>query len=379
VIDARAEVLADDVPSDAEPAAPAEPPEGVAPDVAAVASARKPFPLLPLAVAVTFLLSAGAAYFAWQQSASAPAAGTDLAQVQTRLDRLETAPRPAFVTPDQLAALEKRLATLEQRPAPQAPAAGNAGPQPALTALETRLATVEKLARDAATAATSAANRPAPAPPAQPPRVDLSPLENRLASLEAQFAAPKTDVRATEDPSVSPNRPGDRTALAVVAQALADAVDRGRPFQLELTAAEALGADDGQIRLLKPLAERGAPTREALSRAFAQVAPKILAAAEPSTEGQGLMDRLTSATKLVRVRPVGEAAGEDPPALVSRIELALTRGDMAGAQRDWGRLPEPARAAGSGFADLLQQRVAAEAAARSLRDSSISALARAKD
>ncbi|MDO9427647.1 MAG: hypothetical protein Q7T93_12545, partial [Methylobacterium sp.] len=81
-----------------------------------------------------------------------------------------------------------------------------------------------------------------PAAPAPAPRVDLQPLEKRLSALEARpvptfdpapleqrlaglqaqveplkkaLEAPKTEVRATQEPSVVGTPPGDAAAVAV--------------------------------------------------------------------------------------------------------------------------------------------------------------------
>ena len=92
------------------------------------------------------------------------------------------------------------------------------------------------------------------------------------------------------------------------------------------------------------------------------------------------MDRmLDHMRKLVRVRAVGEVAGDDPAALVSQIEAALARGQAASALGVYARLPEAARKAGADWAKTADARVAADAAARSLRENAIGRLAAARN
>jgi hypothetical protein len=89
------------------------------------------------------------------------------------------------------------------------------------------------------------------------------------------------------------------------------------------------------------------------------------------------MDRLArSAASLVRIRSVGEIAGEDAPARVSRIEGSLHRGEVAEALAAFDRLPDDLKAPARDWATRARQRVEAEAAVRSLLDDALDTLAR---
>ena len=250
-------------------------------------------------------------------------------------------------------------------------------PKPAASdvsaALEGRLARIEAALQ----------NRPAPPPP-----TDLKPLESRLASLdqrlkaiEDQLSAPKTEVRAAEAPAAVTPRGADPAALAVIAEAMSRAIDAGAAFPLAVSAAQAMGAPADLLAPLKAVAEKGAPPAAALAKRFAAEEKAILAAAEPPPPADAsLVDRLTlAARKLVRVRPAGEAAGDDPPALVSRIEAALARGATGDALTAWNLLPEPAKAASRGFADEARARAGAQAAAAALSARAIEAIVNSKD
>ncbi len=69
---------------------------------------------------------------------------------------------------------------------------------------------------------------------------------------------------------------------------------------------------------------------------------------------------------MVRIRPVGEPAGNDPAAVLARIEVKLARNDVAGADKDIAALPEKARALAEPWRKRLAGRTAALDAGRKL-------------
>jgi hypothetical protein len=201
-------------------------------------------------------------------------------------------------------------------------------------------------------------------------------LGDRVGKIEAALAAPKTESRVPPT-EVAPK--SDPAAQAIAALALEQRLRAGEPFAAEWAALSRLGADSAALATLKPYSDTGAPTAAALAASFAKIAPSLVAADNPDT-GDGVMDRmLDHMRKLVRVRAVGEVAGDDPAALVSQIEAALARGQAASALGIYARLPEPARKAGADWAKTADARVAADAAAQSLRESAIERLAAARN
>jgi hypothetical protein len=302
-------------------------------------------------------------------------------EVQSRLAALDKSAQTAALT---AAAEDKRLDVVEA-------SLKSAPDKASIAALAQRIATLEtsgkggddqaalrndvQAARADAAKAVALASRSTPATGAAPaPAFDSSALEGRIARLEAALAAPKSEARVNPEAAPS-NR--DAAAVAVVAEALAERVGSGAPFASEAGALQRLGADDARLAALKPFAETGAPTESALAASFAEARPAILAAAAPKPS-DGVMDRLfANMSKVVRVTPVGEAAGDDPAALASRIAGALGRGQIAAALEVWDRLPEASRVASRQWADLAQARIAADAAAQSLVADAMANLVRA--
>jgi hypothetical protein len=201
-------------------------------------------------------------------------------------------------------------------------------------------------------------------------------LGDRIGKIEAALAAPKMETRVPPT-EVAPK--SDFAAQAIAALALEQRLGAGEPFAAEWAALSRLGADSGALAKLKPYSDTGAPTSAALAVSFAKIAPDLVAADNPEN-GDSVMDRmLDHVRKLVRVRAVGEVAGDDPVALVSQIQAALARGQTAQALGLYARLPEAARKAGADWARTADARVAADAAAASLRDGAIRQLAAAKN
>ena len=163
-----------------------------------------------------------------------------------------------------------------------------------------------------------------------------SAFEDRLVRLEVALAAPKSEARVPTSPEVVSSTAQPGAGLAVAALALAQAVDQNRAFGPELSIVEALGADPEQVKLLKPAAVTGTKTMRSLTEDFAALVKPMLASLDAAPP-QGAFERLMQgASRLVRVRPVGEAVGSDPFSLVARIESALSRGALAEALQGWG-------------------------------------------
>jgi hypothetical protein len=201
---------------------------------------------------------------------------------------------------------------------------------------------------------------------------DLDPVNQRLDKLETALAAPKSETRAPAEPAAA-NR--DWAALAIVAQALSDRLRSGAPFALQQAALTHLGADPAKLSDLKSLADKGAPSASALAADFGKVSPAILAAAKPPS-GDGVVDRLlANMSKAVRITPVGETAGDDPAALVSQIDAALARGQLAAALAIWERLPDSAKQASKDWAGVAGARIAADKAAQGILDDAMTRLA----
>src|SRR5262249_2141033 len=136
---------------------------------------------------------------------------------------------------------------------------------------------------------------------------------------------------------------GDKALrLAFAASALKAAVERGEPFAPELATAKALGADPATLAPLEPFAASGVPRAGMLARELRELAPML----RPRTAAprENFLQRLqVNAEKLVRVRPVDEAAGAESSG-GARIDALAAQGDLAGALAELVKLPPAERA-----------------------------------
>ena len=272
-----------------------------------------------------------------------------------------------------LAGLDKRLGALEA-----ASAAGTSKIAAAAQAAQSLTIDQKSLRADVDAArgeipglAARVAKLESAAPAAAASAPEISALAGRLDKVEAALAAPKTETRV---PPEKPQAGDNPAAIAIVAEALRDKLAAGIPFASELAALQSLGVPPERLAPLKALAD-GGPTDRALAASFDAVAPKVLAAAS-RPEGGGVVDRFLAHLRgLVQVRVLSETSGDDPAALVSQIEAESRRGDVSGALAAFGKLPEPARQAASGWSAEAGAKQAANEALGSIREAAIAKLA----
>lgn len=373
-----------DEPARATPEAKAEagPKPGDVPpprDSTAPAGKRGRFPDMPLALIGTavaagivfFLLGLATANLFVNREVAADARverPPDNEELAARIEKIETA-LAAPRAPD--AALIARVATAEAA----AKAAGDNAAAMQRRAEELAALVREIRARsDAAVAAAEAAQKGMSVAAADMPRVDVEAIDRRIAAIEQATKNENAELARRLGALTT----GERASrLAVASVVLSGAVERGAPFASELAAAKALSADSKALAPLEPFAAQGLPGAAALARDLSGLVPALLKVAEskPLPEPTGILDRLqASAERLVRIRPVGEVAGDEPAQILARIEARAARADIAGAREDLSRLPANIRAPAEGWIARAQAREAALAAARQFTAGALAAL-----
>jgi hypothetical protein len=282
---------------------------------------------------------------------------TRLADIEGRLGKAETAAAAPRAAPADRA-LADRLAALEAAVRPLADLAGKLD----------GATTIAREAKGRADAAFELAQKNA-APAA--PTGEIEALTARLATLEAAMKANEARIATTAG--------ADKAGrLAFVAAALRVTVERGDPFAQELAAARPLVPDAKTLAPLEPFAATGVPRAAVLARELSGLTGAMLATVgTPPREG-GFIDRLQQgAERLVRIRPISEAPGDDPATVIGRADVKAAQGDISGARAEILGLPAAVRAPAQGWIERSQAREAALAAARDLADSSVAALAKA--
>jgi len=300
-------------------------------------------------------------------ASSATSPSRDVEELSARLDKLEraikTAPPPqAAAAP--LAALEARTKSL-----------GNT-----LAAINHRLDDVAgtsasaakeaAAAQSAAQAATAEADKAGQSNQAYVPKSDFDALAARVAALEntAKGLADATSQASSEDRAAR---------LTVAAQALDAAIARGAPYQAELAAAKALGANETTTAPLAPFAASGVPRATVLGQQLAELVPALRRAAEVPAGSNSFLGRLeANARHLVRITPVEAPAGNAPSAVIARIEIDASQADIAAALNDIAALPDKAKPVVAAWAAKAKAREAALQAGRQITADALTAMSK---
>ncbi|MBS7697148.1 hypothetical protein [Chelatococcus sp. YT9] len=284
---------------------------------------------------------------------------------------------PVDETASRLMALERRVAAL--------PAAL---PQDDVKALATRVQGLSEevagLGRDVAAAAATAdqaasraaalekAPQPAPAQPSVPPQV-VQAQEQRLNALEGAIDRldPARLAAATSDASTRAGRVATLAARAVLAEDLLGRIRRGEPLSQTVDRLAALGVPEQKLAPLRQASGAAVASLSTLRAEFEDLEDRLAQSQEAQPE-DFTSRALASINRLVRIRTVGGDAVTDG---VAAVNTALARGDGAAALTAWQALPESARKTSAPWGAALERHVAAEGAAQTLSDETVTALA----
>ncbi len=306
----------------------------------------------------------------------APGASADpVAPVVSRVDELSSqveslsqqlASSTAQAGADGSAELEARLDSLETSLSEVAARSGEAGSETVMLApIEERLAGLES--RIAELGEANPATDPAVAAEVSELRAAQSEMQALLNELQSGSAALSEKLTSLEEDQAelaqqvdAPSRQID-VARAIAAAGLKSAIDRGGSFMSELEAFATVAPEDPALAELRDLAARGVPSRAELVAGYSDAASKAIAAADPGNPDAGLVDRLmSSAMSVVKVRKVGDVPGDSAEAIAARAEARLLNGDLDAAVTEWNALPEASLAATAEYGDALAARARAE-------------------
>ncbi len=340
----------------------------------------------------------------------APGGDSGVDELRTRVASLEAqrrddAARPAAANTERakLDDLTARLVTLEAvaaTPAAAPPVApDNRLPtiEAALKSLAGRLDEIDRQIRDNATAARLVGERAdtvaaelgelkktdETSQPAE--RAALDSLTARVMALEGleatlKSAGQRADSSAAASAAAATMAAEKPLRAAITAAALRNAVEHDYPFTIELAAARPLDLDAKALAALEPFAATGVPNANALFRELSGLMPELARLSASTSRDGNYLERLRAgADRLVRIRPVGDVAGDDPATVIGRIEFKMTRQDVAGVVADLDKLPVPAQALVQSWRKKALERAAAIDAARHLASAAFVQLGEAPD
>ncbi|MFZ0778708.1 MAG: mitofilin family membrane protein [Xanthobacteraceae bacterium] len=302
-----------------------------------------------------------------QRTQPAQSSGTAAAETKALSDSVAALSRRL----DDIAATSQSAAKTADTAQAAAEAAKSASANASRSATQAANDAVSKAASEAASeAATQVANQVASQASGQ--KSDLDALTNRVAALESA-------VKALSENAAHPAEGANDQAarLTIAAEALRAAVERGTPYQAELAAVQTLGVTQDATAPLQSFAANGVPTPAALAQELAALTPDLRRASEPSSGGSTFLERLEAhAQHLVSITPVDAPAGNEPSAVIARIEADAEHADIAAALTDIAALPATAKPLAADWVGKAKAREAAIAASRQIAAAALANLSK---
>ena len=274
------------------------------------------------------------------ESRLATPSATDAKALDDRLNTLEASEKQ---TESRIAQLEKNTSGGDHT---------GADLRAAVTGLDTRLAKVEA---EAMAGATEAA---------------VSSLAARVADVEQSLKDIGTRLDAVGATAKAASE-SEQAARAMAIGVVRQAAQSSASFAADLSLLRGFGVEGDVLSQLQPYATAGVPTAANLRAEFPAVADAILAAVSDGESGGSIGDRLAAfGRSLVSVRPMEAIQGTTAEAIVSRMQAAVDKGDLAAALSERTALPASGQAASAAWASAAADRIAL--------DSLIGKLAQAK-
>ena len=322
---------------------------------------------------------------------------SQVAELQSRLEQLETAGAPTGPDPEietRLQSIESSLQELSGQSGTTTVPAETAGK---LAELERQVSELgAALAANAesansqntdpqlAASLTELSDRLSDLENAQP--VDLSSTVEKLGDrlskatgvtdelsartdANAQALAELADRTQQIETSIASVKTSEKVARSVAANLLGSALESGENLNVPIASLEALYGQSEETNRLTELSQAGIPSRDDLIGEFETFRDQIetQTAAPQAESGDGFLNRLLiSAKSLVKVRPAGPVEGDDAGAILSRIRHQLDQGDLVKVNEEWQNLPQEMQDAGSGWIARVKTRQEAIALFESL-------------
>lgn len=290
----------------------------------------------------------------WPMPPAAPQpADPRIAGFASAIPELETVTQ---TTQTELAALNQRIAALESAEPAAAPVSAApvdlTGLEGDVAALTARIDALAAAPAAAATADTAAVDGLRGNLTALATRVDE--LAARVGTAESALRTLDTTVRQTT--ATLADQPSDIGAvlqLPLILSGFETAFATGRPYATELAALRAAVPNAAVPTTIANGAETGLARPDAIARRFADVLPDMLAARPTVSDGQWQDAALDWFRSAIALRPTGEIEGDDPQAVMSRLEAAIDRRDFTTAEGLIAKLPAPMVAAAGDVPGLI--------------------------
>ena len=138
---------------------------------------------------------------------------------------------------------------------------------------------------------------------------------------------------------------------------------------------EQLLPQSASVRVLRPLAESGAPSRAALAADFDAAAAEAASAARAPADNGNILDQiLHSLSRIFTLRRVASTTGDAPDAVLARAQRQVNEGDIDTALKTLAILPPQAADAMNGWRARAQQRVTLDRQVAAVRKEALEGL-----
>ena len=232
-----------------------------------------------------------------------------------------------------------------------------------------------------------------PTPPVASSAPATASIDARLADIQARLqerpAAPAEAAPAPAAEIASLTERVDRlesdrrrlvsaAAGALAAASLTEASSASRPFAGELAVAEAALPESPDLRALRPLAQGGAPTLNALTAQYADAAARAAVASRAHAQGNGFFAVVAKAiAAILTVRRTDQVQGKGVDAILARAERDVNDGDLAAALAELKMLSPAGQEAMAGWRTGAQRRLEVDRRVAAIRAVSLANLVRA--
>lgn len=185
----------------------------------------------------------------------------------------------------------------------------------------------------------------------------LNDLKIQIAKLSQALTALTTKVDAQPAPVTLPAS----TNLPLILNAWGDAISSGAPFDNYLTTAQTILPDLQSTDAQSMAASTGVTTSAALHSEFVELIPALISSDANLPADAAWYDKLVAQAKsAIGLRPLDQS-GNDPLAIVARVEIALEQGDLTAASGAFEQLPADLLVTASEFGDRLNSTTQASA------------------
>lgn len=182
---------------------------------------------------------------------------------------------------------------------------------------------------------------------------------NKSAASNSQTISSLTEQSETLENTVASVKASEKVARSVAVNALAAALENDDALSLPITSIKALVGETPETSRLEALNEQGIPSGKDLAASLAAFISTVRSPNAPPKDGSITERFWANARNMVAFRSSGPREGDDPLAILSRVEASVKVGNLASAKSEWEKLPADVSEKGASWLANLNTRIEA--------------------